>query len=75
MLKMAYCHAYWALFCIKVALVTDITIISIAIGRAGIAHSKTPNRHKSGLEVGLEKKVMDLFAQNAKVTMSGIAET
>lgn len=23
MLKMAYFHAYWALFCIKVALVTD----------------------------------------------------
>ena len=24
MLKMAYFHAYWALFCIKVALVTDV---------------------------------------------------
>ena len=32
MLKMAYFHAYWALFCIKVALVTDITIISVALG-------------------------------------------
>ena len=74
MLKMAYFHAYWALFCIKVALVTDISIISVALGGPEIAHCKTPNRHKSGLEVGLEKK-MELFAQNAKVTMSGIAET
>ena len=61
--------------CIKDRVLLDITIISVAIGRAGIANSKTPNRHKSGLEVGLEKKVMELFAQNAKVTMSGIAET
>ena len=78
MLKMAYFHAYWALFCIKVALVTDITIISVALGGPEIAHCKTPNRHKSGLEVGLEvglEKKMELFAQNAKVTMSGIAET
>jgi len=29
MLKMAYFHAYWALFCIKVALVTEKTLSAL----------------------------------------------
>lgn len=57
----------------------DITVKFVATERSRIAHSKTPNRHESGLEVGLdaglEKKVMELIAQNAKVTMAEIADT
>lgn len=57
----------------------DITVKFVATERSHIALSKTPNRHESGLEVGLdaglEKKVMDLIARNAKVTMAEIAET
>ena len=56
----------------------DITVRFVATERARISHSKTPNRQGSdldvGLDVGLEKKVMELIAHNSRVTMAEMAD-
>ena len=56
MLKMAYFRAYWALFCIKVALVTDPTCGSAGMLISCIAHLKAHgqewrNVHVYGQEI------------------------
>ena len=45
-----------------------------ALKSALVAHSKSPNRHNVGLDVGIAGRILELLIENPKITMAEMAE-